>query len=266
MGKVIIKKDTTKFPISMIGCCAGVCWGANIEDKNKNYVRGLDCLNSGHGRTFEFPDVYMILDGYSARVIREFYTHIGGAPTRLQESTRYINYGSLEMIEPHSISKKEDADNAYKDFVNLVKGTYSYLLNDCGIPNEDVSNILPLGMATKVMVKINLRTLIDMSRQRMCTRAYWEFRQLFKDICEALCEHSEEWKKVVNENFMAKCDYCGYCVEKKCCGRKPKKEEFFSLVEEGKKFKEMKEEIDKIDPEIATYEDYFNIMRKYNIV
>ena len=71
---------------------AGVCYNANIENDEKNYKRGMDCIKSMHGRTTEFPDVYMVLDDYSARVIREFYTHIGGAPTRLQASTRYIDY------------------------------------------------------------------------------------------------------------------------------------------------------------------------------
>jgi len=93
MGKVIIQSEyTTRNPITMIGTEAGICWGADTSDTQKNYKRGLDCLESEHGRTFEFPDIYMILDGYSARVIREWYTHIGGAPTRLQASTRYIDY------------------------------------------------------------------------------------------------------------------------------------------------------------------------------
>ena len=67
----------------MIGKYAGECWGSDTSDPEKNYNRGLNCLADGHGRTFEFPDVYMTIDGYSARVIREWYTHIGGSPTRL---------------------------------------------------------------------------------------------------------------------------------------------------------------------------------------
>lgn len=83
---------TTRNPITMIGTEAGICWGADTTNEEKNYKRGIDCLENEHGRTFEFPDVYAVLDGYSARVIREWYTHIGGAPTRLQASTRYIDY------------------------------------------------------------------------------------------------------------------------------------------------------------------------------
>lgn len=80
---IIIQEETIKNPITFIGKQAGVCYGADISDPIKNYERGLDCLSNNHGRTFEFPDVYMILDEYSARVIREWYTHIGGMPTRL---------------------------------------------------------------------------------------------------------------------------------------------------------------------------------------
>jgi len=55
MGKVVIQNYTCKNPITMIGFEAGICWGADTGDEKKNYRRGLDCLESGHGRTFEFP-------------------------------------------------------------------------------------------------------------------------------------------------------------------------------------------------------------------
>ena len=83
MGQIIINERTTKDPITLIGEMSGVCYNAPIDNKEKNYKRGIHNLKSGHGRTWEFPDVYLTLDGYSARVIREWYTHIGGMPTRL---------------------------------------------------------------------------------------------------------------------------------------------------------------------------------------
>ena len=103
MGKITILSGTTLNPISKIGLMAGVCWGSDTSDPDKNYQRGMDCIQSGHGRTLEFVNVEMILDGYSARVIREWYTHIGGAPTRLQASTRYIDYGKFGYVIPPSL-------------------------------------------------------------------------------------------------------------------------------------------------------------------
>ena len=46
MGKILVQNYTTKNPISMIGEEAGICWGADTSDINKNYKRGLECLRS----------------------------------------------------------------------------------------------------------------------------------------------------------------------------------------------------------------------------
>ena len=109
MGTVTILEETTKNPISLMGQRAGVCWGADVSNQEKNYKRGLDCMKSGHGRVLEYVNVEMIIDGYSARVIREWYTHIGGAPTRLQASTRYINYNDFSYTMPASVAKNDAA-------------------------------------------------------------------------------------------------------------------------------------------------------------
>ena len=218
MGKVIIQDYTTKAPLEMIGAESGICYNSDTSDLIKNYNRGLECLRTQHGRTFEFPDVYLVLDGYSARVIREWYTSVGGLPTRLQASTRYIKYGEFNYITPPSIKKDEDALKKYNNLMEQISKTYKEL-EECGIPKEDIANILPLGMETKVVCKHNLRTLIDMSHQRMCTRAYWEYRQLFLDLCKALSEYSPQWKIIVDEFFVPKCEYLHYCPEKHSCGR-----------------------------------------------
>lgn len=199
----------------MIGREAGVCWGADTSDNSKNYKRGISCFESEHGRTFEFPDVYMILDGYSARTIREWYTHIGGAPTRLQSSTRYINYEKFKYVIPPSITGA--AHVVYENAMDNISKAMQSLLK-MNVPREDVAMLLPLGMTTKIVDKRNLRNFIDMSHQRMCLRAYWEYRRLFSDICNALREYSEEWEYIVDNYFMPKCKYMGRCKEKNSCG------------------------------------------------
>ena len=223
MGKVIIQNETVKNPITLIGRQAGICYGVDITNDEKNFNRGIDCLTANHGRTLEFPDVYMVLDGYSARVIREWYTHIGGAPTRLQASTRYIKYWKgFDYITPPSISASPEATAEYEAVMNNIVRSAEELHN-LGIPQEDIANILPLGMTTKIVCKHNARNLIDMSHVRMCSRAYWEYRCLFSDLCEALRNYSDEWAYIVDNYFKPKCDLVGYCTETKCCGRHPKK-------------------------------------------
>ena len=193
MGTVTILKETTEFPITLMGRRAGCCWGADISDESKNYKRGLDCLKANHGRVLEYVNVEMILDGYSARVIREWYTHIGGAPTRLQESTRYVNYENFEYVMPESIRQSPNASVIYTGLMKRI-GEIAGHLQNLGIPREDAAMVLPLAMQTKIVDKRNLRNLIDMSRNRMCTRAYWEFRELFNDICRELKKINSEWE------------------------------------------------------------------------
>lgn len=224
MGTITILSSTTRNPISTIGERAGVCWGADITNGEKNYKRGMDCILSNHGRTMEYVNVEMVLDGYSARVIREWYTHIGGSPSRLQASTRYINYKNFEYVTPESINRNQEAKEIWTQLMDGIAASLQKL-EDCGIPREDSAMGLPLGMTTKVVDKRNLRNLMDMSHQRMCSRAYWEYRQLFADICNALSECSDEWKWVVENLFCPKCDVLGYCPEKKSCGRKPKRKD-----------------------------------------
>lgn len=224
MGQVIIQDFTTKNPITMIGMEAGVCWGADITNQEKNYKRGLDCLENEHGRTFEFPDVYMVLDGYSARVIREWYTHIGGAPTRLQASTRYINYQKgFDYVTPPSIQKNEEALLVYAQLMSDITAALQKL-EEFGVPREDSALGLPLGMETKIVCKHNARNLMDMSHQRMCKRAYHEYRKVFGDMCDALSAYSDEWAYLVDHYFMPKCKYMGFCKEKYTCGLMPKRQ------------------------------------------
>lgn len=219
---ITILPETTKNPITLIGKRAGVCWGADITDDEKNYKRGLECIQNNHGRTLEYVNVEMIIEGYSARVIREWYTHIGGSPTRLQASTRYIDYKDFSYVTPYKIEINGEAKKIFDDTMRIITEN-AQKLEGLGIPREDSAMLLPLGMETKIVDKRNLRNLVDMSRQRMCNRAYLEYRVLFNEICNALCEYSIEWEYIVCTQFKPKCHYLGYCPEKYSCGKLPRK-------------------------------------------
>ena len=224
MGTITILEETTRFPLQKIGQMAGICWNSPTDNPEKNKKRAIDCIKSGHGRVMEYASVELIIEGYSARCIREWYTHIAGGPTRLQESTRYVDESSFPYVMPPSIAKNEEAKAIYENTMKSIQEGYKALIA-LASPKEDCAMILPLGMTTKIVDKRNLRSLVDMSKQRMCSRAYWEYRELMRDICKALSEYSEEWKWLVDNCMHPKCDDLGYCPEKKSCGRHAKKEE-----------------------------------------
>ena len=229
MRKVTIQSGTTHYPLSLVGREAAICYGADISNEEKNKKRGIDCLKSEHGRTLEFPQIYLTLEGYSARVIRELYTHIGGAPTRLSASTRYIDYQDFEYVTPPSIADNKDRAAAYTNTMKYISGSMK-LLEALGTPREDLAMLLPLGMTQTCVIRTNLRQLIDMSHQRLCTRANHEFQQLMRDILNELCEYSEEWKYIVTHYCVPKCEYLGRCPESHSCGRFSKKEQLNELA------------------------------------
>lgn len=222
MGQIIIQPETNKNPITTIGKMIGICYGSDTTDDSKNYKRGLNCIKAGHGRVLEFGEVYLTIQGYSARVIREWYTHIGGAPTRVQESTRYINYKDFDYIVPPSIERDPDAKMAYLNTIEAIRDGL-YELEQLGIPKEDSANLLPLGMTTGICCKHNARNLMNMFEQRYCARAYWEYQNLMHNLFNALSDYSEEWKTLCELFFKCKCDKTGYCLEEYSCGRYEKR-------------------------------------------
>ena len=203
---------------------AGICWGADITDEAKNYKRGVDCIKCNHGRTLEYPSIYLVISGYSSKVIREFYTHIVGN-SRLQSSTRYIDYSDcFEYITPKSVESNPEAKEVWDKFMSTIPSAID-ALKKVGVPNEDATNILPLAYTTKIVVKMNLRSLMNMAEMRLCSRAYWEYRELMSDILTELAKYSDEWEELIYDLkvFVPKCEKAGFCVESKCCGRKPRK-------------------------------------------
>lgn len=221
--KIEILPETTRQPLTLIGKRAAVCWNSK-SDPEKDYKRGVDCIISGHGRVMEFVNIEFIISEMSARAMRELYTHIAGSPTRLQASTRYINYSDLGFYIPKSLENNED----YNLAISGISNSYKKLL-DSGIPKEDVANVLPLGMFSKMVEKCNLRMLENLMNQRLCTRAYSEMREFSTLLKKALIEYGSgetrnEWKEVSDNLFLPKCKKFGYCTETKSCGLMPKKE------------------------------------------
>lgn len=209
--------DYTKQPLSMMGEVASTCWNSKPSQRI-----GKECIENGHGRVAEFADVVVEIDGYSARAIRELYTHISGT-SRLQSSTRYIKYGDFDYYTPPKITNNKHAIKLYEDLMYSISETYKQL-EDLGIPKEDIANVLPLGSHSKMVLKINIRALIHFSNMRLCGRALLEIRQLTRGLLDELSKLNDEYKYIVDNYCVPKCVSLGYCNEKFSCGLKPKKE------------------------------------------
>lgn len=226
---ITIERITEK-PLSFMGRMAGICWNADIDDADKNRKRAIDCIRADHGRVLEFPEVTVVLDGNSARMMREAYTHIGGSPTRLQSSTRYVDEKNFKYYTPPSCHR-EGVKEIYDEAMAHDAEVYGKLI-ELGVPREDAANKLPLGMASKMVWKINLRALVNFFHKRLCTRALLEIRQFTVELKKLLGLVDDEWKWLADNLFVPQCEQYRFmnpelvfCQEARCCGRHTKIED-----------------------------------------
>lgn len=231
MGKVTILDYTTKTPLQLMGAAAGFAYNSDTTNPEKNRKRGLQCVKDGHGRMLEYPDVYFNAEGYSCRMARELFRHVGDGLTVVQRSTRYVDEQTtadsslaVNHYTPPLIEKNPDAADVYYETMKNITDTYRYMIN-LGISKEDAANILPLGLETQFCMKKNARNLYDMAGVRLCSRALLEYRQFMRDLERQLRDYSEEWNILCDIIFKPKCERMGYCDESMSCGRYPKKED-----------------------------------------
>lgn len=230
--KIELLDGTTEYPLQKCGYNAGVCWDAPLNDKDKNIKRAISCIKAGHGRVLEYVDIEMIIDGASARCMRELYTHIGGAPTRLQSSTRYVSeQDGFGYYTPPKIENDIANKTIFTECMASIQKAYNGLLEN-GVTKEDAANLLPLGMESKMVWKINLRALINFMNRRLCLRALKEIRDLSTEIKKQLAAKNEEWAWIADNLFVPTCEIYKYrnsqlvfCPEQQCCGKHKKIED-----------------------------------------
>lgn len=223
---IILLNDTTEFPLQKIGETAGICWGAPVDDVTKNIKRAKDCIKSDHGRTLEWVNIELIIESVSARCMREIGRHCVGT-SYLQSSTRYIDESNFVFYVPPKCNDSAE----YSDTMVTIHQSYQNMLNS-GIPGEDAANILPLGMYSKMIWKINLRSMVNFMQKRLCMRALNEIRTFAVMIKDILSARNEEWDWIVKSLFVPGCERFKYrneslcfCQETRGCGRYPKVED-----------------------------------------
>lgn len=206
--------EYTKRPLNRIGENASYCYDTKLKDDEHAMRIAKHCINSGHGRNLEFADVTLKIT-CSARCAREFYTHIGGSPTRVQASTRYITYNNFDYFTPEFNNEKVEKE--YHKIMDIIQDFYG-LMKDYDMPNDITGYVLPLAMETTFVWKGNIRTLENMFNQRLCYRALKEYRELMKELKKQLSELDDEWKWISDKLFVPKCVKQGVCYEnnKKC--------------------------------------------------
>ena len=108
------------------------------------------------------------------------------------ESLRFTEAGMEVLAGPHM---NEEQLAWYKNGIDSIDKVYHDLL-DMGVPIEDARGILPLNVLSKIGMSVSYKTLIHMSRVRMCYQSqkgewgpvFQAMYTLLHDIDPLLCQ------------------------------------------------------------------------------
>ena len=168
----------TPFPIETISKIASICYDSEPADPMKLVKR---LYKNGHHSVFEHIYFTFKIEGISRACSHQLVRHRHCSFT--QRSQRYCSEDGFDTIYPPSIDNKDETVWVYHDSLLTNRKAYSKL-QYIGVPNEDARYVLPNACSTDLYLSCNLRELIHICNERLCSRAQWEIRELVEKMVE----------------------------------------------------------------------------------
>ena len=188
--------DSTTDPLFVISMAARTCYNSRKKDTpmgRANFVKGL--IKAGHETPLEFASATFDVTGISISCQNQMVRHRHAS--FCVQSGRYVDQRENECIIPYGVLR---AYEGAADYVKEAKELYKKLVIN-GVRCEDARALLPQGMATKLCVNMNFRTLRHFLKLRLHPTAQSEVRQVAKAILE-ICDEKWWWLvKDIKEKF-----------------------------------------------------------------
>ena len=167
--------QATPNPIETIAKIASICY-----DSDPKNALGLakHLYRNGHHSVFEHIYFTFKIEGISRACSHQLVRHRHCSFT--QRSQRYCGEDDFDFIEPTSIIYIDRRDG-YPNLMYNIAEHYREL-QERKVPNEDARYILPNACTTELYLSCNLRELIHIANERLCTRAQWDIRNLVKEM------------------------------------------------------------------------------------
>ena len=167
--------QATPNPIETIAKIASICY----DSDPKNHLGLVKHLyRNGHHSVFEHIYFTFKIEDISRACSHQLVRHRHCSFT--QRSQRYCSEDGFAVVEPGSI-RAIDSKGGFSNLMEIICEHYREL-QSLDIPNEDARYVLPNACTTEMYLSCNLRELIHIANERLCTRAQWEIRELVKQM------------------------------------------------------------------------------------
>lgn len=206
----------SNYPEHIIACAAKLCYSnSSIEDVAKKMnddsaSKFVDMLSEiGHESPIEHAFFTFGIEGVSRSLLAQITRHRMASFS--VQSQRYVNEDNFQFVIPPEIETNIEAKKLfleamekdleyYNKITNILKEKHKKELIQSGVEDsladrqaekksiEDARFVLPNACATKMIMTLNARSLMNFFRLRCCNRAQWEINEL---ACKMLALVSE---------------------------------------------------------------------------
>lgn len=134
--------------------------------------------------SWEFADYVFMIEGVSRAFTHQLVRHRVGT-SFAQQAQRVVNMSDFEFVTTGTILDDAELQSEYRYTMSKINEGYQLLLKQGANP-QDARGVLPTNIATNICFKANLRTLHQMSMERLCVKAQGEFQDVMRAIREAV--------------------------------------------------------------------------------
>ena len=196
----------SSYPEQIVACAAKLCYSnSSIEDVSKKMnddsaSKFVDMLSEiGHESPIEHAFFTFGIEGVSRSLLAQITRHRMASFS--VQSQRYVNEDNFQFVVPPEIETNIEAKKLfleamekdlkyYNKITSILKEKHKKELMQSGVEDsladkqaekrsiEDARFVLPNACATKMMMTLNARSLMNFFRLRCCNRAQWEINEL----------------------------------------------------------------------------------------
>lgn len=171
----------TPNPEKLIAASARLCYTSKeidelleglTEEKVDKFIDKLTSL--GHESPLEHVTFTFGIEGISRACSHQLVRH--RIASYSQKSQRYVDENGFSFIIPKTIIDS-GMERIYDSLMFQIEEIYKDL-KAAGVPKEDVRMVLPNACCTSIIVTMNVRSLLNFFKHRVCNRAQWEIQEL----------------------------------------------------------------------------------------
>ncbi|MCL2539484.1 MAG: FAD-dependent thymidylate synthase [Oscillospiraceae bacterium] len=248
----------TEDPERIVAAAAKLCYSDSnagdlmegLTDEETHEFIDMLINRLGHESPIEHASFTFAIEGVSRSLLAQITRHRHTSFS--VQSQRYVRLDDFKYVIPPAVAEDEAALQAYKDMMESDAKTYELITSilknkyeqeniDAGLKPgaaasraekraiEDARFVFPNACETKLMMTMNARSLHNFFKQRCCSRAQWEIREV-----------ADEMLRLVYPKAPAIFARCGPgCVRGPCpegemsCKNTQKVREFYRELKEG---------------------------------